>query len=77
MVGNDEATAGWIELMQTPEAKAQYKQRASLVELENAHLKGRLGLGQLLVRGLGKVTCVALLTVLASNLLAHGASLLA
>jgi transposase len=74
--GTDEATASWLELMETPEAKALYKQRASLSELENAHLKGRLGLGAFLVRGLDKVTCVVLLTAIAANLLAHGAALL-
>jgi transposase len=75
--GSDEATAGWLELMKTPQAKALYKQRASLCELQNAHLKGRLGLGSFLVRGLNKVTCVALLTAIASNLLAHGSALFA
>jgi hypothetical protein len=35
-----------------------------------------LGLGHLLVRGLGKVTCVVLLTAIAANLLQHGATLL-
>ncbi len=38
--------------------------------------KGRLGLGQLLVRGLANVTSVALLTGLAFNLLGHASSLL-
>ena len=46
-------------------------------ELPNAHFKSRLGLGHLLVRGLNKVTCVVLLTALASNLLAHVNALLA
>lgn len=51
--------------------------RASLCELPNAHLESRLGLGQLLVRSLPKVTCVALLAALSVNLLAHASALLA
>ncbi len=71
------AVVAWRERMQTEDAKQTFRARASLCELPNAHLKSRLGLGHLLVRGLGKVTCVALLTALASNLLAHGSALLA
>jgi len=63
--------------MQTDEAKQLFRARASLCELPNAHFKSRLGLGHLLVRGLNKITCVALLTALASNLLAHMHALLA
>jgi IS5 family transposase len=62
--------------METDEAKQIYRARASLCELPNAHFKSRLGLGHLLVRGLNKVTCVVLLTALASNLLAHVHALL-
>jgi transposase len=61
----------WRERMQTDEAKQAMRARASLCELPNAHLKTRLGLGHLLVRGLSKVTCVVLLTALAANILAH------
>ena len=43
----------------------------------NAQTKGRLGLGQLLLRGVGKVTCVVLLTALTANLHQQGAQLLA
>jgi hypothetical protein len=52
----DEPIVQWRERMQTPEAKELYRARASLVELPNARLKGRLGLGQFLVRGLNQVT---------------------
>jgi hypothetical protein len=62
--------------METPEAKDLYRARAGLAELLNAHLKGRLGLGQFVVRGLANVTGVALLTGLAFNLLGHASSLL-
>ncbi len=74
---HDEPIAAWRRAMATDEAKALYRARASIAELPNAHFKSRLGLGHLLVRGLGKVTCVALLTALAANLAAHAAALLA
>ncbi len=75
-VNHDPAVDAWRAHMQTDEAKQTYRARASLCELPNAHFKSRLGLGHLLVRGLTKVTCVVLLTALASNLLAHVGALL-
>jgi transposase len=71
----DSTIMAWRERMQTDEAKEAFRARASLCELPNAHFKGRLGLGYLLVRGLTKVTCVVLLTALAANILAHAAAL--
>ena len=58
--------------MDTPEAKAAYRQRAGLCELTNARMRN-LGMDQFLVRGIEKVTCVALTTGLAMNLVAHAA----
>ncbi len=63
--------------MESADAKQQSRARASLVELANGQLKSRLGLGSLLVRSVNKVTCVALLSALAFNLLQHGSNLLA
>ena len=54
-----------------------YRARAGLCELPNAHLKCHHGMDQVLIRGLEKVTCVALLGILTSNLLAHAGALLA
>lgn len=73
----DEAIAAWRARMQTDEAKTTFRARASLCELSNAHLKHHHGVAQILVRGLAKVTCVALLAALAANLLQHAAALLA
>lgn len=67
----DPAIAAWHERMDTDEAKRLYRARASLCELPNAHLKQHQGLTQLLVRGLPKVTCVALLAGLAANIVHH------
>ena len=61
----------WRERMATEEAKRAYRARAGLCELSNAHLKSHHGTDSVLVRGLGKVTCVALLGAITANVLAH------
>lgn len=68
--------AAWRERMKTENAKRAYRSRAGLCELVNAHLKSHHGTAHVLVRGLEKVTCVALLGALANNLLAHATALL-
>lgn len=67
----------WRARMETDEAKQLYRARASLCELPNAHLKTRQGVTQMLVRGLERVTCVALLAGIAANLVHNLAGLLA
>ena len=62
--------------MQSPEAKRQFRARASLCQLANAHIKNRFGIDRVLVRGTAKVTCVALLGSIAFNVLQHAAALL-
>jgi len=62
------AVIAWRERMQTEEAKAIYKQRASSVEWVNAVLCNR-GLRQFTVRGLEKVRAVVLWFSLLHNLL--------
>ena len=69
------AITAWKSRMETPEAKQAYRQRAGLCELTNARMKS-FGMERFLVRGIGKVTCVALMTALALNIVAHGAKLL-
>jgi len=71
------AIAAWHERMATDEAKRAYRARPGLCELPNAHLKHHHGIDQVLVRGLQKVSCVALLGALTANLLAHASALLA
>jgi transposase len=58
----------WKARMVTPEAKAQYKQRAATIEWANALARLR-GLYQLTVRGLHKARAVLLWFALAHNLL--------
>jgi transposase len=67
----------WRERMKTDEAKRAYRARAGLCELSNAHLKDHHGTASVLVRGLAKVTCVALLGAVAANILAHATAWLA
>jgi transposase len=53
--------------MANPDAKRLYKRRGEVAERTNAELKDKRGLTHFLVRGLGKVKCVALWTALAYN----------
>ena len=71
----DPAVTAWRTRMQTEQAQELYRARAGLCEPTNAQLRHH-GVNQFLVRGLGKVTCVALLAALASNLLQHAPILL-
>jgi len=74
--GADPEVIAWRERMETDEAKKLYRGRASLVELANAHQKSHHGITQVLVRGATKVTCVILLSAIASNILQHAPRLL-
>ena len=58
----------WRQRMATEEAKAVYRQRGSMAEWTNAQVRLH-GVSQFNVRGLAKVTTVALLVVVAHNFL--------
>jgi len=62
------AVAEWRQRMGTAEAKAIYRERAATAECVNALARNR-GLQRFLVRGLRKVTAVALWYALAHNLM--------
>jgi transposase len=66
--GDSPAVGDWRERMATDEAKDLYKERAATAECVNAQARNR-GLVLLPVRGLKKVKAVALLFVLAHNLM--------
>jgi transposase len=70
------AVAQWRLRMRSAEGQAAYRERAATSETVNADLKTFRGLGPLAVRGLNKVRCVALWSVLAYNLLHFGQALL-
>lgn len=67
--GDAPAVAAWRQRMGTAEAKAIYKERAATAECANAQCRSRYGLQQFAVRGVNKVACVVLLTVITHNLL--------
>jgi transposase len=73
---DSEAVGEWRKRMGTPEAKAIYKERASTVETANGECKTFRGLDQFLVRGIRKVTCVALWSAIAYNIVHFGNQLL-
>ncbi len=55
--------------MASEEGKQMYRERARVAELTNAEVKHRFGVDGLLVRGLEKVTCIALWAGLACNVM--------
>lgn len=61
----------WRKRMATGEAKAIYRQRASVAEWTNAQMRHR-GVRQFNVRGLARVTSVMLLAAVAHNLMRWG-----
>jgi transposase len=74
---DSQAVAQWRQRMGTDAAKAIYKERASTVETANGECKAYRGLKQILVRGIDKVRCVALLSALAYNIVHFGKHLIA
>jgi transposase len=68
--------ARWRQRMGSADGKVIYKQRASTSETVNADLRILRGLERFLVRGLGKVKCVALWSALAYNVVHFGKALL-
>jgi IS5 family transposase len=69
------AVRAWRERMTTDGATRIYRGRAALAELPNAFVKSHCGLDRVLVRGLAKVTCVALLAALTFNIAQNAAHL--
>lgn len=70
--GDSPAVAAWRKRMGTDEAKAIYKKRSSTIETINAELKTQRGLGPFNVRGLEKIKCAVLWSVLAYNVVHFG-----
>ena len=66
--GEHGSVSEWRERMATDEAKETYKDRAATSETTNAHQR-QMGMTELLVRGVEKVTCVALLGALTHNVM--------
>ncbi len=66
--GDEPEVMRWRQRMATDEAKAIYRQRGSTAEWANAQVRLH-GMSQFTVRGLAKVTTVALLVAIAHNFL--------
>jgi hypothetical protein len=66
---DSESVAAWRARMNTDEAKKIYLQRAATSETINADARTNRGMAPLAVRGIAKVTCVALWSVLAYTIL--------
>jgi transposase len=63
------AVSAWRKRMGTAEAQKIYKERAPTIERVNADVRTYRTMDRMLVRGTGKVLCVALWNALAYNLL--------
>ena len=74
--GDGPHVRAWRQRMARPEAQAIYKERAAISETINADLKTWRGLDRLPVRGIAKVTCIALWSALAYNLMHFSPALL-
>jgi len=70
--GDSPAVEAWRKRMGTDEAKAIYKKRSSTIETINAELKTQRGMGPFNVRGLEKIKCAVLWSVLAYNVVHFG-----
>jgi hypothetical protein len=67
--GTEPGVMAWRERMETEEAQAIYRCRASTAECVNAQFRMKYGMQRLTVRGVTKVTSIALLMVVTHNLL--------
>jgi hypothetical protein len=74
--GDSDAVRAWKQRMASAEGQKIYKDRAATSETVNADLRTYRGLVPLTVRGLEKITCVALWCALAHNLMHFGKALL-
>ena len=67
--GTNPELMAWRARMETDEGKAIYRHRASTAECVNALARARYGVQQFRVRGLSKVTSVALVVAITHNLM--------
>jgi len=67
--GAEPGVMAWRERMETEEGQAIYRRRASTAECVNAQFRMKYGMQRLTVRGVTKVTSIALLMAVTHNLL--------
>ena len=67
--GTEPGVTAWRERMETEEGQAIYRHRASTAECVNAQTRVKYGVQRFTVRGVAKVTSIALLLAITHNLL--------
>ena len=67
--GTEPGVIAWRQRMETEEGQAIYRRRASTAECVNAQFRMKYGMQRLTVRGVTKVTSIALLMAVTHNLL--------
>ncbi len=67
--GAEPGVIAWRERMETEEGQAIYRHRAATAECVNAQCRVKYGVQRFAVRGVTKVTSVALLMAVTHNLL--------
>ena len=67
--GTEAGVLAWRERMETEEGQAVYRHRASTAECVNAQTRMKYGVQRFTVRGVTKVTSIALLLAITHNLL--------
>ncbi len=67
--GTKPGVIAWRERMETEEGQAIYRHRASTAECVNAQCRVKYGVQRFTVRGVTKVTTIALLLAITHNLL--------
>ena len=67
--GTEPEVLAWRERMETEEGQATYKHRAATAECVNALARERHGVLRFTLRGVSRVTCIALLLAITHNLM--------
>jgi transposase len=67
--GTTPQVLAWRQRMESEEGQATYRHRASTAECVNAQAREKYGVQRFKVRGVGKVTCIALLVAITHDLL--------
>ena len=67
--GAEPGVMAWRKRMETEEGQAIYRRRASTAECVNAQFRMKYGMQRLTVRGVTKVTSIALLMAVTHNML--------
>ena len=67
--GTEPEVLAWRKRLESEEGQATYKHRVSTAECVNAQFRVKYGVQRFTVRGVTRVTCIALLLAVTHNLL--------